>query len=400
MSSRRAFLSQVATGIGSLASVPRNVLGANDRIRVGVIGYGDRGSALAREAQQCGNVEVVAVADVYKGRLESAAGEFPGLRTGSDYRTLLEDGSVDAVVVATPPHLHAQQFVSGLAAGKHVYVEAPMAFTTDDAKRMRAAYAAARGKLAVQVGHQSCSYGHVSDASRFLTAEQIGVVTAIQANMHRNTPRGRPHWARPVYPDMTEENIAWTQFLGNAPALPFDAARYRNWRYFWDYSAGGISEYMSHQVAFWYKVLNLQIPYAVSTTGGHYLWPNREVPDTVNVSMDQAENLLFTWHSTFGNANAGMGESVLGTEGTITRAAQIRYWPEKVNGSQASPLSGSTPTAPGAHVRNWIESVYSGNEPTCNVDLGYRVSIACSMAVESYHLRRTVYWDSAADHIA
>src|SRR5690348_1890056 len=400
MNSRRAFLGQVATSLGGLASVPRNVLGANDRIRLGIIGYGDRGSAIAREAVACPNTQFVAVTDIYTKQLDRAKSELPAIKTFMDHRQMLDDPSIDAVLIATPQHLHYLHFVDSVKAGKHVYQEKTMAFTVDHAKRMRAAYAPVRAKQTVQVGHQSCSFGQVSDALQFLAGNKMGRITAIDAAMYRNTPHGKPQWARPVYPDMTPENILWNKFLGEAPVVPFDAMRYRNWRFFWDYSGGNVYENMCHQVAFWYKVLGLQIPNSVTMTGGLYLWHDgREVPDTMNVSMQQPEDMLFTWTSGFGNASLGVTENVLGTDGTIMKGAQIRYTPEKVNRPQAEAQAGSTPTPPRAHMQNFLDCVRSGKEPNCPFDVGYRVSIACRMAVESYLQGRTVHWDQQAEQI-
>jgi predicted dehydrogenase len=400
MSSRRAFLGQVATSLGGFASVPRNVLGANERIRLGIIGYGDRGSAIAREAAVCPNTQFVAVTDIYTKQLERAKSELPGVKTYMDHRQMLDSGDVDAVLIATPQHLHCLHFVDAIKAGKHVYQEKTMAFTVDHAKRMRAAYLPVTGKQTVQVGHQSCSFGQVADALRFLADDKVGRITAIDAVMYRNTPHGKPQWSRPVYPDMTPENILWNKFTGEAPAVPFDAMRYRNWRFFWDYSGGNVYENMCHQVSFWYKVLGLQIPNAVTMTGGLYLWRDgREVPDTMNVAMEQPEDLLFTWASGFGNASLGMTESVLGTDGTISKGAQIRYTPEKVNRPQGEPLLGTTPTPARAHMQNFIDCVRSGKETNCPFDLGYRVSIACRMAVESYRQHRTVRWDAQTEEI-
>ena len=108
--------------------------------------------------------------------------------------------------------------------------------------------------------------------------------------------------------------------------------RYINWRFFWDYSGGNVYENMCHQVAFWYKVMGLQIPESVSMTGGIYLWKDgREVPDTMSVAMVHPEEILFSWDSGFGNSQLGSTEDVLGTDGTIAKGQQIRYLPQKVN---------------------------------------------------------------------
>ena len=269
MQTRRNFIGHVATGLaGSLAT--GRVLGANDRLRVGVIGIGDRGTQLTREAMASPDVEVAAFADVYTRRLADAVKLVPGAKACVDYRQMLDDASIDAVVIATPQHLHADAFIAAMSAGKHVYLERAMAFTLDQAKAMRAAYQRA-GNRAVQIGHQVCSTGHVADASNYLSSGAVGQVTAIRAHMYRNTPHGKPQWTRPVYPDMTAETIDWNGFLGRR-AREFDADRFINWRLFTDYSGGNVHESMSQQIAFWYKVMGLAIPQAVTMTGGLYRW--------------------------------------------------------------------------------------------------------------------------------
>ncbi len=399
MQSRRIFIGKVATGLaGSIATT--GVLGANDRVRIGIIGAGDRGTQILREAAACPGTEIAGICDIYTKRLELASSEFPSARTYTDYRRMCEEASIDAVLIATPQHLHAEQFIAAIDAGKHVYQEKTMAFTVEHAKRMRAAYVRAGGDRVVQVGHQACSSGHVNDAAQFLASGNVGRVTAIHANMFRNTPHSKPQWARLVSPHIMADTVAWPSFLGAAPMRPFDAHRYVNWRFFWDYSGGNVFENMCHQVAFWYKVMGLQIPKAVTMTGGLYLWKDgREVPDTMSVAMEQPEEILFTWNSGFGNSELGVTEDVLGTDGTISRSQQIRYIPQKVNRKDLPENVGLTPTAPSAHMRNFVNAIRDGSAIACPFELGYRVSIACRMAVESYLQGRTVRWDPAREEI-
>jgi predicted dehydrogenase len=391
-------MSKVASGLaGTLAA--SNVLGANDRIRLGIIGPGARGTEILREALACENVECVGAADVYTKRLEDVQKIAPGAKTYLDYRHLLEDKNIDAVLIATPQHLHSEHFVASLEAGKHVYQEKTMAFTVEHAKKMRAAWQRA-GKRTVQIGHQGVSSGQIPDAASFLKPELMGKITAIHAHMYRNTPHGKPQWARPVYPDMTAENIVWKSFLGEAPARDFDANRYINWRYFSDYSGGNVYENMCHQLAFWYKALGLKIPKAVTMTGGIYLWKDgREVPDTMNVSMEHAEELLFSWDSGFGNDQLKVTEDALGDNGSISRSQQIRYTPQKVNRPDGNEMMGATRSTPRAHMQNFLDCIRSGQEPNCPFELGFRVSIACRMAVESYRQQRTMRWDAAREEI-
>jgi predicted dehydrogenase len=399
MSSRRKFLGQVASGISGLA-LPQSVLAANGKIRFGIIGYGARGQDIVRDALTCPNTEFAAVCDIYTEQRERAKTVAPGVKTFIDHRLMLEEKDLDAILIATPQHLHCEHFVDSIRAGKHVYQEKTMAFTVEHAKRMRAAYEPVKAKQVVQVGHQACSSGHVPDAQNFISGGKLGQITAIDATMYRNTPHGKPQWSRPIRPDMNPENIVWNKFLGEAPKVAFDANRYENWRFFWDYSGGNVYENMCHQVAFWYKVLALKIPSAVTMTGGLYLWKDgREVPDTMNVSMLQPEELLFSWISGFGNASLGVTEQVLGSDGTIMRGPQLRFLPEKLNAPQGEALMGDTPTPPASHMRNFLNAIREGQEINCPFDLGFRVSIACRMAVESYRQGRTMHWDATKEEI-
>src|SRR5882672_5608095 len=250
MNSRRRFLGQFAGSIGGLAALPEAVRGANQRIRFGIIGYGARGEDIVRDALNCQNTEFAAVCDVYTEQREKAKLIAPAIKTFIDHRLMLEEKGLDAVLIATPQHLHCQHFVHAIEAGKHVYQEKTMAFTVEHAKRMRAAYRK-NPKLTVQVGHQGCSSGQMPDAQNFLASGYVGKITAVHMHMHRNTPHGKPQWARPVYPDMNPENILWDSFQGEAEKHAFDPNRYLNWRFFWDYSGGNVYENMCHQVSFW-----------------------------------------------------------------------------------------------------------------------------------------------------
>ena len=370
MQTRRNFIGNVATGLAGTLATGR-VLGANERLRIGIIGIGDRGTQLAREAIACPGTELCGIADIYTRRLEDAAKLAPAARTYADYRQLLDDPALDAVLIATPQHLHAEPFIAAMDAGKHVYIEKAMAFTVEQAKLMRTAYHKA-GNRVEQVGHQTCSLGHVADASNYLSTGIVGQVTAIRAHMYRNTPHGKPQWTRPLYPDMTPETIAWNAFLGSAPPRPFDADRYLNWRLFYDYSGGNVHESMSQQLSFWYKVMELDIPHAVTMTGGIYRWlDGREVPDTMSVGMVHARACFFSQDSGFGNNHLGVTEDVLGTDGTISKGQQIRYFPQKVTRPEGVEMLGQTPTPPRAHMQNFLDCIRSGKQTNCPFEVGY-----------------------------
>lgn len=416
MSTRRKFVGQILGGATTLAFsglIPSSrVLGANDRIRLGLIGAGGRGQAILKAALRCANTEAVAVADVYTRRLDEAKQFVPSIKGYTDFRRLLDDRSIDAVLIASPQHVHALHFIPAIQAGKEVYLEKALAFTPDQAQRMRRAFEGS-GRV-VQIGSQFLSGPAVASARESLGPERLGTVTAIRTQHYRNAPYGG--WKRPLPPDCDLQHVDWRAFQGEAEPHPFSPNRVINWRFFWDYSGGNVFENMVHQVIFWYKLLALQIPRSVTMGGGNYLSPEMEVPDTMNVAMDQPENLLFTWNSMFGNRHYGEGgDLVLGTKGTLIRdgAGQIRYEPDEPKGGEAKRNASAEPAKPSGkgpdivgmsdetvlHMQNFFDCIRSRKEPNGPFEIGFRSAIACQMAIRSYRQGRTVRWDAQRDDI-
>lgn len=395
MDSRRIFLGKVASGLGTLAAVPGRVLGASDRIRVAFIGFGARATDLLNHTRSCAHTEIAAFADVHTRQLDRARAMVPEAAVYADHRAMLEDSSIDAVIVATPPHLHAEHFCAALDAGKHVYIEKTMALTIDHAKRMREASTRDDQRHVVQVGHQACSSGQMRDARMFLSsAARLGKITAIDMRMHRNAPQVKRVGV------IHAGEIDWKAFLGDAPVREFDANRVVNWRNFWDYSGGMICENMSQQLAFWYKALALRIPESATAAGGTLLWKDgREVPDTLNIALVQPEEILVHWTAGSGNNHPGAGENVLGVNGTIARDAQLRYVPQKSSRAGGNEMTGRSAHVPHAHMQDFFDSIRAGREPACPFELGWRVSIASRMAVESFRQGRTVRWDANKEEI-
>ena len=407
MLTRRVFLKQVAgstaawvTASGLVSS--RQVLGANDRIRIGLIGAGSRGKEIFRIALRCPNVEAVAAADVYSRRLDEAKSIAPAIRTYRDFRQLLDDKSIDAVLIATPQHQHALNFVPAIQAGKDVYQEKTMAFNPDHARRMRKALQNS-GRV-VQVGMQMNSGPGIRKVQELATPERIGTITAIQAHHYRNAPYGG--WLREIPSDCDAQQVDWPAFEGEARHYPFDPQRYMNWRFYWDYSGGNVFENMVHQVGFWYQVLGLGIPESVTMAGANYHSPKMEVPDTMAVSMNQREKILFTWSSMFSNGYYGETHDYLfGTQGTIMhdesdqvlflpQGKKIAPGPENRDGAsgKASEPAGYSDSTP-QHMQNFFDCVRSRKEPICPFEMGFRAAIACQMAIASYRQHRTVRWD-------
>jgi predicted dehydrogenase len=408
---RRSFIHQVSGSAAALAGsavLPSaSILGANDRVRFGLIGAGGRGLDIFKHALRAPNTQAVAVADIYTRRLEEAKQLAPAIRTLTDFRRLLDDKSIDAVLIATPQHQHALNFVPAIQAGKDVYQEKTMAFNPDHARRMRRAVEGLN--RVVQVGVQSVS-GKAFERARELTAsDHMGAITAIHTHHYRNRPYGG--WKRPIPADCNLDHIAWKEFEGEAAPHEFDPQRFINWRFFWDYSGGNVFENMVHQVAFWYKALGLKIPRRVTMAGYNYLSPDMEVPDTMDVSIDQPEDLLFTWNSSFGNNYFGEDgyDFALGNKGTVIRVVdKVTFQPQTrgVQNGETPPSVGGEPDIVGsddddtsAHIRNFFDCVRNRNEPNCPFELGYNSAAACQMAITSLRLGRTVKWDAAKSDI-
>jgi len=224
--------------------------------------------------------------------------------------------------------------------------------------------------------------------------------------MSRNTPHGKGQWVRAVPSDCTAQNVNWGAFLNGRADRPFDAYKFINWRLFWEFSGGNITENMVHQIAWIISALNLDLPSAAYMSGGVFSEKDgREVPDTIAVTLDYPNDVVVTWQSTFNNSRYGLGERFLGSDGTIEHVAGAtdmvsgksdeltRYFPEKVNRSSGSALTSNTPDQ--NHMENWVECIRSRKTPNASVELGYRSAIAAHMANLAYRSKQRVTLESA-----
>jgi len=393
--SRRTFLKQAALGTAAvLAFPPSRVLGANDRVRVGIIGVGDEGTDLLEQAKSIHNVELVAVADVYSRRRDEAKSKVSGMQTFDDYRRLLDMKDIDGVIVASPLHVHARHFVDTLAAGKDLYAEKTMTWSIPEAEKCLAA--ANTSDRVVQIGLQYQSSGALIDTKRWIKDGWLGKITHVESWMSRNTPHGKGQWVRPVPSDCTAQNVDWSAFLNGRPDRPFDGFKLINWRLFWEFAGGNCAENMVHQIAWIMTALDLPLPSAAYMSGGIFSEKDgREVPDTIAVTLDFPKDIVVTWQSTFSNEHYGLGDRILGSDGTVEyhfdEAAQ--YWPERVNRSDGEDTKGQTRNED--HMRNWIECIRSRKTPNAPAEIGYRSAIAVHMANLSYKNKRRMTFEDA-----
>jgi predicted dehydrogenase len=402
---RRDFLKKAAVGAAVAATYPTSrVLGANDRIHVGIIGPGARGQELLRELIKLPDAQLVAAADIYTRRLEEAKNMVSGVDTLNDHRRLLDRKDIDAVIVASPLHIHARHFHDVLAAGKDLYSEKTMAWSIAEAEQCLAS--AKTSDRVIQIGLQHESSGQLADARKWIKDGIVGKITQVESWMSRNTPHGKPQWVRPVPPDCTPQNVNWSAFLNGRPERPFDGYKFMNWRLFWEFSGGNITENMVHQISWIMSALELPLPTAANMSGGVFSEKDgRQVPDTIVVTLEFPVDTVVTWQSTFSNSHYGLGERLLGSDGSIEHIEGasdmvresgrnvINYYPEKVNRPQGAALTGSTPGQ--NHMQNWLDCIRSRKTPNAPPETGYRSAIACHMANVSYRQKQRVTFEEA-----
>jgi predicted dehydrogenase len=404
MTTRREFLGQAGMGLAMAAALPTaRALGANDRIRIALIGAGDRGMEDLKTALKQPNVECVAIADIYSRRRDMAKQVVPNAKLYDDPMKLLESKDVDAVINATPLHLHMKYFLATLDAGKDLYSEKTMTWDIPEAVQCRKA--AAASKQVVQIGLQHESSGELKDALRWIKEGKVGKVTSVDAWMSRNSPEGKGQWVRPVPNDCDPDHVNWDVFLNGRKEPKFDANKFINWRLFWEFSGGNVTENMVHQVAWIITALDLDLPNAAVMTGGVFSEKDgRQVPDTMLVSLEYPD-MLVNWQSSFSNSRYGLGEHILGDKGTIQHVAgstdmvsgksstSIDYLPEKINNPNGQPEKGESKTTD--HMANWFECIRDRKQPNAPVEIGYKSAIAAHMANLAYRQKKRITLDEA-----
>jgi predicted dehydrogenase len=402
---RREFGS-LAAGAALFSTLPAaRALGANDRIRFGLIGAGDRGQQDLKDALKQPNVECVAVADLYSRRRDQVKAKVPGVTTYDDHRKLLERKDIDAVIVASSLNQHARCMLAALEAGKDVYCEKTMTYDIPEAVACKKA--ADNSKQIVQIGQQHESDGDLVDAKKWIQDGLLGKVAMVESWMTRNTRHGHGQWVRQIPTDCDPQHVNWNLFMEGRPKAEFDANRFINWRLFWEFSGGNVTENMVHQIGWIVTALDLKEPLAATMAGGVFSEKDgREVPDTIAVTLEYPE-MVVLWQSSFSNSHFGLGERILGSDGTIEHVSGatdmvtgkytsgITYYPEKLNRPTGEALTGQS--AGSDHMANWMECIRSRNKQGLHapVEIGYRSAVAAHMANLAYRLKRRVTLEEA-----
>lgn len=395
---RRSF---VAAGALTAASYSR-IMGANERLRIGVMGCGIQSNAHMRtlvKMRESDNVEIIAVCDVFDKRA-NAASQLTNGKVAKTYRDILSNRDVDYVLIATPEHWHYRMTLDAIAAKKHIYCEKPMTHFSEQAKDVVAKVGAS--KLKMQVGVQGMSDDSYETANKYIKEGALGKVVVAQIDYSRN--HLDDFWAYDIDPDAKPgQNLDWNAWLGPAPKRPYDADRCFRWRRYWDYSSGIASDLFIHRVSRIIKALDLGFPEHAVGTGGKYEFTQSlaEIPDTQNFMLEYPGGPTVILISSL--ANDTKVEHVLrGHKATLTfTPAGFTITPQRLYAKDVKDIVYEKHGAESLelHHRNLMGAIRQGDVLNCDVMLGYKSVVACEMGTRSYRERKYLAWDKARQKI-
>ena len=418
--SRREFVKSTAAAAGTLAAVnlaTAKVLGANDRINMGVIGVGGMGTGHVGSLVKRGdkdNVKVLAVCDVYKRRVTRAQNVCKG-DGYMDYRKLLERNDIDAVLIATPDHWHGKISIDAMAAGKHVYVEKPMTHTVEQALELRDAVR--RYKKVLQVGPNGTGSDGYWQAHEAIKAGRIGKVTWAHASYNRNARTCLFNVHQKIDPTAGpdksgEDYIDWDMWLGYkwglAPKIPWNPEHFFRFRKYWPYNGGVATDLLYHKLAPLLIAIagpDGEYPCRVNASGGLYIEKDgRDIPDTFLMTADYPSEWSLFLVSTLTN-DAGIPDRVYGKYGTMELGGEpvLRF-----NGDFKPEFlaknDGKTETRlklqPHRDMEgNFLDVLRGNGRLNCNAELGAATMVAIKLAVESYRQKRTMLWDAKQEKV-
>jgi predicted dehydrogenase len=427
--SRRALIGGGAVATLSAASY-RRVLGANDRVALGFIGFGLIGKRHVLDFREQSDTELVAIAEVHRGRRDEAAAlmkRAAPVRQYADFRGLLDDRSVDAVIVSTPDHWHALMTMMACGAGKDVYVEKPLSLFVREGRWM--IDVAQRHKRVVQVGTQQRSGPHYQNARERIQGGQIGKVVAVRMWTYRNV---MPGFGSPPDED-APPGLDYDLWLGPAPSRKYNPNRaIYHFRWFWDYSGGQMTNLGQHSLDIAHWFLGATAPLSITSVGGRFgLRDNGETPDVQDALFEYPG-----WQATWSHRECSRGAPPVrglefcGTKGSlmISRKGFVLSADPKIAAADAIPRFGAPhpvdgPAGTGSrdlaatwikafedhsgdefdqfrrHAANFIECVRSRRQPVSDLEGAYGVATACHLANLSLRLGRKLRWDAGREAI-
>ncbi len=424
---RRDFIKQTTAAVSTTAISSKRIIGANDRVVLGLIGCGGRGMDVAQLMIKAPGTEYGAVCDVYAPNAEQAKKQLnPQASVFGDFRKLLELKDIDAVHIATPDHWHAIPTVLACEAGKDVYVEKPLAHNIKEGRAMVAA--ARKHNRIVQTGTQHRSAPHYREVERIVQSGELGEVRFVRVwNYSNMTPNGigNPPDSPPP------EGLDWDFYLGPAPKVPFNRSRFLGtFRWFWDYANGTITDFGTHRFDTVQQVMHVEAPKTVSATGGRFsLKDNGEMPDVLQVTYEY-DGFVLSYEACNINAHGmggrtpemnyyGMrdktdrpnGEAYYGTNGALfCDRIGFEIYPEPVavartRRERSKPIEAyrmeakrqQSKDATDLHAAHFIECVRSRKTPNADVEIGHRSTTVPLLGNIAYKTGRKLVWSAAKE---
>ena len=436
-----------------------------DAIRLGIIGVGSRGSSILESmgfskedikdhSHADLNIQITAVCDVYDTHAEEgltysrfnkysdSKRTFPQARRYKHYQELLHSNEVDAVIIVSPDHWHAQMIIDTIQAGKHIYCEKCLTRTIEEAYLVYDRLS--ESKIVFQYGHQNRQQKSYDIARAIIKKGILGKITVIKSHTNRNNQRGA--WIRNLGKENTDPaQVDWAQWLGSSPQVPFSTDRFFGWQKYFEYSGGLPAHMFSHEYDALNQVLDLGIPRSVVASGGIYYWKDqRNTPDVLQAVFEYPEKeLILTYDATLSSSSTGMYESgakvkeLFGSDawmrlglnidvipdrhskrfrqkidnGTITpNIPFLSYHPGRDSGKVDAITSATEKLYAGQglvytfkngkkvdvtylHIREWLEAIRTGGKPSGSVQTAFEDAITCLMATKAYREQRRVVWD-------
>jgi predicted dehydrogenase len=422
---RRGFLETTGAATGALVAAGAfphpavgAVKGANERLNFAIIGPGGRAQAhidiLLKMKKEGKPVDIIAVADVYEGNREAAKKKTECKQAEVDYRKVLENKDVDGVVIATPDHWHAKQTIDAMEAGKDVYCEKPMTHTIDEARQV--AETVKKTQQVMTVGVQSTADPRWRMANELITAGKIGHVMQAQTSYYRNSSVGQWRYY-PLKKGMTPKTVDWKMFLGTefglAPEMPFNRAKFAQWRCYWEFGGGMYTDLFVHQLTHLIQAMGVRFPRRVVGGGGLYLeYDGRDVPDVATVVADYDEGCQAIVTATMANDHP-IEEVIRGHTATIKFSGDgFDILPQKLSNRPGTPNSKQAAAA--EHIsapqpeldtlalwEHFLGCIRSRNQETlCPADTGYAAIATVNLGVQSYREGKALYFDKETGKVS
>jgi len=372
------------------------VLGANDKIQLGVIGCGERGRHDMSQFMMVPTVNVAAVCDIYGEQIDKARQKAADAKNFSDHRKLLEMKEIDAVLIATPDHWHSRVAIDALRAGKDVYVEKPLTLKIEEGPPI--VKAARENDRICQVGMQQRSGMHYLQAkSEYFDSGKLGKITMARTWWHGNTYHLR---RAPASLQSKPSNLNWARYLGPVKWRDYDPQQYYNFRAYLDFGGGQVTDLFTHWIDVVHMFMGKEIPSSAVAAGGVYHYKDgRTAPDTINVLLEYPSEFTATFEATLAPGVTGAAVEMCGTEGRLwIDRSRYEYYPLGRN-VKPTVVKAAPQDMTLDHVKNFLDCVRSRKLPNGDVLIGHRSAQASHLGNLAYMQKRRLAFDTVREEI-